>query len=298
MMPLEHRLEVGEYFDTGPGGGDPAECEIMTTGNYEHANPYLRWPVILDEYIRNRDVWQCGSARVNNGATFILPGPDWLGHLKATVGLWGPDVDGDQFGPCLESWPPGWGGVVTDSALQGRYAAIRSEEDVAQKAFVQNYAVNGPSYAGQGAAGLKLAEVDDVVKFVVIADGGAQTAVIATANLAYPDICALACPCWEADWENCPWTQDCGKTLEMMADRELLKGRGRHLGGTNIGFLDGHAAWFAAQYILDHGTRYSQGWWSGSLVPDEFLGLSGLGPTNAPDGSVPTCYYCDLPHLY
>ncbi|MCK4318442.1 type II secretion system protein, partial [Candidatus Bathyarchaeota archaeon] len=53
--PREHRAEVGTYFDAAPGGGPGGEdCEIMATGNYEHANPYLRWPVILDEYVKNR----------------------------------------------------------------------------------------------------------------------------------------------------------------------------------------------------------------------------------------------------
>src|SRR5512143_1336760 len=50
------------------------------------ANPYLRWPVIFDEYIKNREVWQCPSAGMTHGASFIYPVPDWLQFLKNNEG--------------------------------------------------------------------------------------------------------------------------------------------------------------------------------------------------------------------
>jgi type II secretory pathway pseudopilin PulG len=47
MPPLEHRQEVYDYFEPGPGGGSGGgsggdDCEIIATGNFEDANPYLR----------------------------------------------------------------------------------------------------------------------------------------------------------------------------------------------------------------------------------------------------------------
>jgi prepilin-type N-terminal cleavage/methylation domain-containing protein/prepilin-type processing-associated H-X9-DG protein len=300
LPPLEHRQEVFDYFEAGPngpyGGTGGEDCEIIYTGNFEDANPYLRWPVVLDEYTRNREVWACPSARVMHGATFILPMNDWLGYLQANEGAWGYD---SAVGPCMSSWPPGWGGAVTDSIVQQAYGATRGDTGVQTRAFVQNIAVNGPSYASQGAAEMKLAAVDDPVSFVIIADGGANPGLIGAAHAAYPDICALACPCWEADWSNCPWTQDCGKTYDLLRDPEELKARSRHLGGSNLGFLDGHAAWHPSRGILSEAPRYSGGCWCGPIVEGKLKGLHAMGPTASSDGSV-TAAPCfeDVPFLY
>ncbi len=294
LFPLEHRQEVFDYFDTAPGGGPGGgtggeDCELMYTGNFEHANPYLRWAVILDEYVKNRDVWRCPSAKVEMGAYFILPYPDWLEYLQFTGGSWGYDYgDLGQFGPCMGTWPPGWGGAVTDSIVQQRFATERIEgADVAYKAFVQNYAVNGPSWAGPGANELKLAEVDDPVWYVVISDGGPQIDTIGTHVAAYPDLCHTFCVCWGADWENCPWTVGCGLPQDWKWENELRKPYSRHLGGSNLGFLDGHARWFQSEFIMAEGPRYAQGNWSGGIVQGQFQGLHAMGPTYSPTGNQP-----------
>jgi len=64
LPPGEHRLEVVEYFDAVPGGADwdydgDGQVGDFSNGHCSHnddGNPYLRWPVILDEYTKNRDV--------------------------------------------------------------------------------------------------------------------------------------------------------------------------------------------------------------------------------------------------
>jgi prepilin-type N-terminal cleavage/methylation domain-containing protein len=44
------------------------------------SDPYLRWPVILDEYIRNRDVWNCPSATWMEGFDVVYdPGAPMAG---------------------------------------------------------------------------------------------------------------------------------------------------------------------------------------------------------------------------
>src|SRR5574340_13956 len=48
LPPKEHRTEVIDAF------GD--DCQYSTG-----ANPYLRWPVIFDDYVKNRQVWSCPS---------------------------------------------------------------------------------------------------------------------------------------------------------------------------------------------------------------------------------------------
>ncbi len=291
MPPGEHRREVFEYFDAAPGGGEGGgtggeDCEIMYTGHFEHANPYLRWAVILDEYTKNRDVWRCPSARVEMGALFICPMNDWLGYLRATEGQWGADTE--VGGPCWGTWPPGWGGEVTDSILQQRVASDRSASNpTAHKAFIQSYAVNGPSWAGPGAQELKLAAVEDPVWFVVVADGGAQIDTLGVGNVAYPDKCHMGCVCWGADWEACPETEPCGLPAEYKWDNELRRPYARHLGGSNLGFLDGHAAWFSAQYILSEAPQYSCGCWGGGIVERQFKGLHPMGPTTSPTGNQP-----------
>jgi prepilin-type N-terminal cleavage/methylation domain-containing protein len=53
-MPAEHNAEVLDWFGCDSSAGA--------------ANPYLRVPVILEEYIKNRDVWRCPSAKMLSGA--------------------------------------------------------------------------------------------------------------------------------------------------------------------------------------------------------------------------------------
>ena len=85
LPPNEHRQEVYDYFLLAPGNSEDAgveDGECLELGEIADANPYLRWHVILDEYTKNRDVWQCPSQKLLTAARFILPYNDWLGYLK------------------------------------------------------------------------------------------------------------------------------------------------------------------------------------------------------------------------
>ena len=117
--PLEHRTEVSDYIMTIGA----AYCPIQI----KNTNPFLPWPVVLDEYIKNRDVWRCPSAKVLLGPGVIVPniGPGgWFGYLQSHEGEWGRE---SLLQPCLVTYPPGWGGDVTDSIAQGRLAAAGTE---------------------------------------------------------------------------------------------------------------------------------------------------------------------------
>ncbi len=265
LLPNEHRQEVFDYFRAAPGGGDigggcrayqdneRVEGSAQAWGS--RANPYLRWPIILDEYVRNRDVWNCPSASVMGGATFILPYQDWLGYLQATEGQWGGASWLGSVGPCHRSYPPGWGGEVTDSIIQQRLATFYSlygEGQTAQKAFTQSIGTN------ESAAELKLAAVDDTVHFVICADAGVDVwSTSSPAMLAFPDICCTeCCGIWGwVDWDCGILSSECGECAALHApydfydDPDKQKDATRHLGGTNIGFLDGHAAWMSARAI-------------------------------------------------
>ena len=268
MPPTEHRDEVLEYFQA-KGGDDYGDWCVF------QSNPYLRHPVIYDEYIKNRDVWRCPSGKVEGGASWIVPGPDWFSYLKVNDAEWGPgasDADGWVAGPCFWSWPPGWGGTVTDSYLQRQVAVPElgsAQGGSANKAFVQTI---GTQWAG----GLKLVEVQDPVKFICCGDAGVSAEDNNVGTAAYPDLCALECGnCagW-VDWVVCAETAaNCGLYIyapndgSFLRDPNLRKPYARHLGGVNLGFLDGHASWINSEGLL---AKFADG---------EFDGVSTWGPT-------------------
>ena len=270
LPPREHRRDVVAYFRDEPGRGGPGEkkkiYDWLTNYRCEkawEANPYLRWPVVLDSYVESRAVWRCPSARLEQPAAFIIGAEDWLSNLQENEAVWGSGAE--QL--CLAAaYPPGWGGEVTDSLAQGRLAVrglsrdgpgiwSRSpgRADAPPGVFVQSVGVNA-SVAGERAAALP-----DPKWFVICADGGAMVHEFATGTLAYPDICALECgneECGWVDWEECTEAADCGLYNHAPMDGSFLvnwklrQARARHKGGVNIGFLDGHARWLHSERVI------------------------------------------------
>ncbi len=259
LWPGETRQEVLQYFAEGPGGGDPSQiwCPASDGQRAYWANPYLRTPVLLDEYIKNRDVWNCPSSRMRAGATFIVPYADWFGYLKATEGQWG---ESQGFGPCDQSWPQGWGGAVTDSIAQQRLAGAIdawTQNNSEQNAFVQSIGTLPWKDTGAGFSGLRsMSQVGDAASFVVCGDAGPWTDYYdGLGPAAYPDICAAECGneiCASADWANCSDAASCGLVApkDFLSKPDLMRKYTRHMGGSNLGFLDGHAQWAAAGQIV------------------------------------------------
>jgi prepilin-type N-terminal cleavage/methylation domain-containing protein/prepilin-type processing-associated H-X9-DG protein len=262
FSPWEQRQEVLGYFESrGCTGGS-------IQGYASKANPYLRWPVVLEEYIKNRDVWSCPSAKMEAAANFIVPGPDWLAYLIAHDGEWGEASGIDAFGPCAEMvFPPGWGGDVTDSILQQRNAAPAAQQqggsfELAHKTFIQSIHT-----AEENFAGAKLVSFQDVARVPVVADGGGRPNWMSIPNIAYPDICCAECsgvkeiawggtpddPCQvmglEAGWCE-PQCYEVHAHYDWATDPDKQRASARHLGGTNIGWADGHASWVHAQRLI------------------------------------------------
>jgi len=292
LWPKEHRQEVIDYFNTTPGGRtDGIFDEQIASGAgcplASRANPYLRPVVVLDEYVKNRDVWRCPSAKMVNGPFAIVPGPDWFGYVKATEGTWGYQTE-----VCLKDnvFPPGWGGSVTDSILQQIApgssvvnAAWGWGQGGATKVFEQSVAVNGEALIEK-----KLAAVDDPVSWVACGDGGQYSEYLTPGLLAYPDLCNPECgncscsdtwieDCIDSINAGCPDTAACFEQYHtsstMLKDKTLMKKGERHLGGSNIGFLDGHASWMSAGSFLDK--------WADAAKPGRgrsAMGLDGWGP--------------------
>lgn len=288
--PRETDPDVVAYFNRFPGQGDTlAWEEVPRDGSaYCHrstqANPYLRWPVVLDQYLISRDVWRCPSARLEGGASFINGGGDqWLDHLRARQGKWGKSTG---FCPMV-SWPAGWGGEVTDSLTQKRVPVpMTAKGRVTSKGmFLQSIGVN----TSASDAGTALA-VEQPEWYVICADGGATIDDFGTGTLAYPDLCGLECAGlggWMADWGNCPWSRECGATAAMKVDPELRRPYARHFGGVNIGFLDGHAKWFDSEEVIAESPS------AGNPQRGHLRGYKPWGPTKdapAPGQGVPPLY--------
>jgi prepilin-type processing-associated H-X9-DG protein len=261
----EHRQEVIDYFATVPGTGDVGNCAdadpSFLHGAYwaaNIANPYLSWPVVLDEYIKNRDVWRCPSATIEGGASFIYGQTDWLGYLYANEGAWGGDV-----GPVCShyAFPRGWGGEVTDSVLQARHADLDDMfyRDKAHKAFVQSIGT-----MKENLQDVKLVALQDPVRVPVVADSPPTHDWLDIGRIAYANIC---CPtCAGAQWgagcgggdgpqaDICGADPDCFETIHAhrawARDPDRKRASARHLGGSNIGFADGHASWWSAGSLL------------------------------------------------
>ncbi len=240
LAPAEHRQEVLDVFcDSAPSA----------TGK----NPYLRWPVILDEYTKNRDVWRCPSAKYANGAMAIAAGTDWFAYWVANSG--GETCPSDAFGGS-DTFPPGWGGSITDSVLQGRTGFARAgPSEAVANAFEQTVGTTSAYYRD-----LKPGSVEDPAKFIVCGDAGVRAEYMKLSDLVYPDVCKVeADPTCGADWANCSDSQQCGLTheaqLKFWSDSSMRQRYTRHLGGSNMGFMDGHAAWMAADaiYANSHG---------------------------------------------
>jgi len=179
----------------------------------------------------------------------------WLNLWIAHEGEWGQD---SALGPCYSAWPPGWGGAVTDSFAQGTLAIFgeRAPGPSGAGVFIQGIGVNEklkwqhPSW------------VSDSSRYVVCGDCGTRPDLSSAAQLAYPDTCGLGYGggpegrrgCEGADWENCPWTLGCGLSARQLArfyrDAAYRRQASRHLGGSNVGFLDGHARWYQADTIM------------------------------------------------
>jgi prepilin-type N-terminal cleavage/methylation domain-containing protein/prepilin-type processing-associated H-X9-DG protein len=285
LSPREHRPEVLAYFDARGPGPQPAlgHCQYGLV----NANPYLRWPVVLDDYIKNREVWGCPSARVTGGATFVIPTPDWFGYWQQHAGEW----PIGRTGPCATAWPAGWGGAVTDSLVQG----LAAEVDQVNTFFYGLRASSGYD------DGLNPGSVADPSHHVVVCDAGVPNDdFLSPGVLAFPEVCNMECAvpglqyCCSADWQNPPDQSaaylDClfihAPGDGSMRSPSARAAYSRHLGGVNIGFLDGHAAWMPSEAVL---AAYAKG---------ELEGPRPRGPHSAFDGCPFTAEHPGVPVLY
>jgi prepilin-type N-terminal cleavage/methylation domain-containing protein/prepilin-type processing-associated H-X9-DG protein len=241
LWPSEKRSEVND--NAHPNNPDSTNGCALSAGT--GMNPYLKPAVVLEEYIKNRDIWTCPSARTGAGIAITNPlGMDWW----ARVNLVSSDVWKHQVGQCQIPYPPGWGGSVTDSMAQDRKA--------------EGPGAFSPSLNTIELRDVKTGGMNDPAKFVVCGEAPVGGTISNPVSLAYPDannMCGAnpgsvsCCGGNWVDWANCSWSQECGAAKDLnYADTQVRKtyGHARHLGGSNVGFADGHAGWFNSEAIL------------------------------------------------
>ncbi len=209
-----------------------------TRNRFQGSNPYLRWPVVFDEYIKNRDVWRCPSIQHISTAMWIVPQhtPIWWDYLVQTQGSWGSSDHNTSGGcggrPCCQAWPPGWGGSVTDSIAQQK----RGSEDTGALEITIGY--NDWCLIGR-----KTSEIDYPSWWVVCGDSQGGCDLGTMFGMAYG---SNPCCCWDlsgGDSGAAFGTDACN----FFSDPSFRSKYAPHLGGLNLGFADGHAAWWNAE---------------------------------------------------
>jgi prepilin-type N-terminal cleavage/methylation domain-containing protein/prepilin-type processing-associated H-X9-DG protein len=270
FFPREHSQAVSDWL-INVWGVCSTDCDSYMVCRGTAANPYLRVPVILDEYIKNRDIWKCPSAFYTGGDIAINPGINgsWLAYLD----LHKDDCPIPRM--CTNVFPPGWGGAATDTAVQAWNGGCGSPGEPG--VFVQDYGLN------LNITELSTSAINDPARYVLVGDGAANLVSDRTSAFAYPDMCRIDHDlCNEScggDWENCSQSQLCSPLAidhggTGIGARDVnyrkLHYHSRHLGGSNLGFADGHAKWMPSEKILFAGEN-----WSG--YADGTGDLEGLG---------------------
>ena len=235
--------------------------KTATSCNHQRqANPYLREPVILDEYIKSREVWNCPSALVITTPANVVPvGRDnyWLNNWRDVS--WKGNWDLPQA--CNIAWPPGWAGSITDSFVQGLPTAET------QGTFKMGIGLNDNMHWD------KPSTVDDSARYITCGDGGGgtSTSIFNARSIAIPD---YAC-----GWNTCGvgnagccfdgsgpgLLTDAEKNGKAWRDANWRKSHARHMGGSNAGFMDGHAKWIPADSLIFQQQPNEGAIWEGGL---------------------------------
>jgi prepilin-type N-terminal cleavage/methylation domain-containing protein/prepilin-type processing-associated H-X9-DG protein len=283
LFPTEHRTEVLNFLtDNGCGSDSMSNYPNGIAGWLVYAsNPYLKEPVLLDEYTKSREVWRCPSAKVNGTPTGIFPDPDWFRWAQNYS-----DVFVAQM--CSPWYPNGWGGSITDSGTQGYVDSGSSG------AFSQSVGVNRNMHD------IKASAIQEPSAYVACGDAGASLGDLSqVGGFAFPDTCGARCtsiwclthkdnfggPFSAGDLtiggqipnrSNPPYPY-----VNDLVDPAKRKNYGRHMGGNNIGYLDGHASWVPVdRFIDDNMTQYYNGSGVDTTVYGGVHGLDGVFPNH------------------
>ncbi len=208
----------------------------------DNSNPWLRWPVLLDPYLHDRSVYLCEGVEAPPMGHGVATRPGWITTKLVTTKGW-------PNGPCGSVWPPGWGGTITDSSVQGPCS-----DPGRFRATVGAVAV--------ALADTSLAAIKDPRYHVLWADSSRMC--INLGSLLWANACRGDCADLKdkADWQNCSWTRKCGAAGDFPSNPVLRARFTRHNGGSNIAFADGHVEWQSVPQMVQ---SYRQGRLGGVL---------------------------------
>jgi len=218
--------DSGGMFPPHQSPMEPYECQWGA----DNSNPWLRWPVILDDYVGDRSVYSCPGVPPRQEQHGVMIHPHWITSERISGKGW-------PQGPCGSVWPPGWGGSVTDSAVQG--------------------ASEGPGGFGTAIGGAinvlggkRLSEIGSASRHVMWADSSRTW--VKLGSVVWANACRADCAELDgkADWEGCPWSQQCGAGGDFTTNPEVRERLTRHEGGSNIAFVDGHVKWLSVAEML------------------------------------------------
>ena len=107
---------------------------------------------------------------------------------------------------------------------------------------------------------VSFSSIQDSAKLIVFADQPPSNDWLSIGRIAYSNICCVECSgvIWTQFGSiDCPDGSWCDATCfdnhahsAWAADQAVQKNSTRHLGGSNVGFGDGHAKWYAARAIV------------------------------------------------
>jgi prepilin-type N-terminal cleavage/methylation domain-containing protein len=200
--PNEHRPEIIDFYLTVADEDTVTSCvQQGATKN----NPFLKYPVLLDEYVKNRDIWRCPSAKYVRTVPILDPfattaggnaAHDWFAVTQERYAAYGDSCSAVM--QCGSPFPPGWGGAVTDTYLQ-------------QQCGDANAIQTGYNGLNEN-MDLSTSAVTDPARWLAIVELAGNDS-WSTFILAYPDLCKLGCATLDrkydtgctvqAFWENC-----------------------------------------------------------------------------------------------
>jgi prepilin-type N-terminal cleavage/methylation domain-containing protein/prepilin-type processing-associated H-X9-DG protein len=235
--PAEHRAEVLQFF-ADKGCDIPSGCCSYPT----LANPYLRWPVILEEYTKSREIWRCPSARGGTTVYNVNGHMDWFAGLQEH---WPACV-------CSEFYPNGWGGTATDTLVGAE--GCPGSAGTSTGAMEVDYVT--PHEAGQD-VDKSMSAIQDATRHIVVAERSYRSNYYSIEHIAYPEICRVM---WGrvVDRGGCNGctdyvdicTIDPTQISKFWSDGTWRNKFTRHMGGNNLGFADGHARWWPADAMM------------------------------------------------
>jgi prepilin-type processing-associated H-X9-DG protein len=151
--------------------------------------------------------------------------------------------------PCMTYFPTGWGGTVTDSVTQFveiSYLGVGYTE--AQGEYTGSIGTTESNNYD-----VKSSQIDDAARFLVCGDSISNS--MGNPLLDAFQVCHNHQYSCGADWSNCSYSQQCGISDSVFrrfwTDPSFRSKYTRHLGGSNFGFADGHAAWWQAEAFLN-----------------------------------------------